>query len=96
MSLKGLKVEVHVCKLLTIFDNINGKVPEEVVFKLMAVSFKSSVDAFKLRDSMLLRHIIEFFLDMWKQGAHQEALLRYTDYDSEIEKLLNVSYSLWN
>ncbi|KAF5292722.1 hypothetical protein FQR65_LT11190 [Abscondita terminalis] len=87
--LKGLKIEVNVCKLLIILDYMNGKVPEEAFLKLIEVTFKSLIEAFKARDSILLRHVVEFFLDMWDQNNYVKVLQNYTDYDKEIDNLIS-------
>lgn len=89
--LQGAEIEVHVCKLLIILDYLNGKVPESTILKLIKVTFKTMIEAFKASDSILLRHIVEFFLDVLKQGSQADVIASYQYYDQEIEKLLNVS-----
>ncbi|KAK4873864.1 hypothetical protein RN001_013224 [Aquatica leii] len=89
IPLKGLKIEVHVCKLLIILDYMNGKVPEGAFLKLIGVTFKSLIEAFKARDSILLRHIVEFFLDMWDHNNHGGVLQNFDNYDSEIDNLIS-------
>lgn len=82
---------MHVCKLLIILDYLNGKVPENTILKLIKVTFKSMIEAFKASDSILLRQIVEFFLDVLKQGSQAEIISSYQYYDREVEKLVEVS-----
>ncbi|KAB0793304.1 hypothetical protein PPYR_12924 [Photinus pyralis] len=88
LPLKGLKVEVHVCKLLIILDYMNGKVPEDVVLKSIEVTFKSLIEAFRAKDYILLRHVAEFCLDMWDNNCHSRTLLNFNGYDGDVESLL--------
>ncbi|KAF5292723.1 hypothetical protein FQR65_LT11191 [Abscondita terminalis] len=90
MPLKGVNIEIHVCKLLIILDYLNGKVPEGVFLKLTEVTFKSLIDAYKARDSILLRQITEFFFDIWNQNDHNKVLQSFSNYDSEIDILISV------
>lgn len=92
MPLQGTQIEVHVCKLLIILDYLNGKVPEDTILKLIKVTFKTMVEAFNTSDSILLKHIVEFFLDVMKQGSQAEIVAGYRSYDVEVEKLLDVSW----
>lgn len=90
--LQGTKIEVHVCKLLIVLDYMQGNVPNSTFVKLIEVTFKSMIEAFKVNDSILLRHIVEFFLDIKKQNEDSNKLFNYENYDKEVEKLLHVSY----
>lgn len=91
---QGTEIEVHVCKLLIILDYLNGKVPESTILKLIKVTFKTMIEAFKACDSILLRHIVEFFLDVLKQGSQAEIIASYQHYNAEVEKLLEVSVKM--
>ncbi|GJQ81759.1 hypothetical protein Trydic_g306 [Trypoxylus dichotomus] len=88
-ALEGIEVEVHVCKLLIILDHMYGKVPLESLIKLTEVTFKSMIEAFKARNSILLRHIIEFFLDIKMQDGRRNFIMHYEQCDSEVLKLLD-------
>lgn len=87
-----MKIQVHVCKLLIILDYLNGKVPEESILKLIQVTFKSMIEAFSACDSILLRHIVEFFLDVLKQSVQAQIVATYQNYESDIRSLLDVSF----
>lgn len=69
---------------------MSGSIPEEAFLKLTEMTFKSMVDAFRARDALLLRHTVEFFLDVKKQSPHTEAITNFSTYDNEVEKLLDV------
>ncbi|KAF5306252.1 hypothetical protein FQA39_LY08950 [Lamprigera yunnana] len=88
LQLNGVKIEVYVCKLVIILDYMSGKVPEGAYLKLIEVTFKSLIEAFKARDPILLRHVVEFFLDMWNENNHSQILLNFNNYDSEIDNLI--------
>ncbi|KAB0793288.1 hypothetical protein PPYR_12908 [Photinus pyralis] len=88
LLLQGVRIEVHVCKLSIILDYMSGTIPEGVILKLVEVTFRSLTEAFKARDSILLRHIVEFFLDVWDQRRHGDVLNDFSTYDEEFEKIL--------
>ncbi|KAK5641431.1 hypothetical protein RI129_009978 [Pyrocoelia pectoralis] len=88
MPLKGLNVEIHVCKLLIILDYMNGNVPEGVVLKSIEVTFKSLMEAFKAKDYISLQHVAEFSLDMWNNKCHSKVLLNFNSFDTEVDGLL--------
>lgn len=79
--------------MLIILDYLNGKVPESTILKLIKVTFKTMIEAFKASDSILLRHIVEFFLDVLNQGSQAEIIASYQYYDQELEHLLEVSHA---
>lgn len=68
-----------------------GKVPLESLIKLTEVTFKSMTEAFKAKNSILLRHIIEFFLDIKMHDGRKNFIMHFERCDVEVEKLLNVS-----
>lgn len=84
-------MEVHVCKLVIILDYMSGSIPEEAFMKLTEVTFKSVIEAFRAKDPLLLRHTVEFFLDVKKHNPNSEAITNYGAYDLEVERLLDVS-----
>ncbi|XP_018319002.1 uncharacterized protein LOC108732610 isoform X2 [Agrilus planipennis] len=88
VPLQGVKIEVHVCKLLIILEYMNGQVPKAAFLKLMEVTFKSLTEAYKARDPILLRHVVEFFLDVSQQGNHMDVILSYENFAIETEKLM--------
>lgn len=90
MPLKGTEVEVHICKLLIILDYKSGIVPEEALRKLVEVTFKSITEAYKEKNSILLRHVVEFFLDIKKQNGQSHCITNYEHYATEVAKLLDV------
>ncbi|KRT84391.1 hypothetical protein AMK59_1149 [Oryctes borbonicus] len=66
-----------------------GKVPLESLVKLTEVTFKSMIEAFKAKNSILLRHIIEFFLDIKMQDGRRNFIMLYEQYDMEVSRLLD-------
>ncbi|XP_022915761.2 protein CIP2A homolog L [Onthophagus taurus] len=97
MSLKGAKLEVHICKLLIICDNLNGKIPEESLLHLTSLTFKSTREAFIEKDIILLRHTVEFFLDIKIQSNQVNFLLSFEPYENELETLLkSVENNIFN
>lgn len=74
---------------------MQGNLPNSTFVKLIEVTFKSMIEAFKVNDSILLRHIVEFFLDIKKQNEDSNRLFNYENYDKEVEKLLYVRHILF-
>lgn len=87
-------MEVHVCKLVIILNHMDGKVPEDAFIKLVQVTFRTLIEAFKSREVILLRHVIEFFLDVKKQNPHNEGIRKFDSYDVEVDKIIEVCISL--
>ncbi|KAK4873807.1 hypothetical protein RN001_013167 [Aquatica leii] len=89
MGLKGFKTDIHVCKLFIILDYFHGNAPKEVFLKLIELTFESSIVAFKTRDSMLLRHVIEVFTDVWDQNNHVQVFQNFKNYDNKIDLMVS-------
>lgn len=88
--LQGPTIEIHTCKLLIILDYMNSDIPESILLKVISVTFESVIEAFRIRDSILLRQIIQFFLDVGKQNSLED-LLQKQRYDRQLATLLEVS-----
>lgn len=57
---------------------------------MIQVTFKSIADAIGACDSILLRHVVDFFMDIHQQHEHRNKLLNFENYYSEVERLLHV------
>lgn len=73
---------------------MNGKLPIESLIKLTEVTFKSMIEAFRTKNAILLRHIIEFFLDIKLQDGRKNFIVHYEQCDTEVSKLLDVSIEI--
>ncbi|RZC39779.1 CIP2A, partial [Asbolus verrucosus] len=88
-TMRGPTIEIHTCKLLIILDYMNGDIPESILLKVVNVTFESVIEAFRIRDSILLRQITEFFLDVGKQNS-LEFLAHNESYYQQISQLIEV------
>lgn len=77
--------------MLVILDHMNGDIPESILLKIINVSFESVIEAFRIRDSILLRQIVEFFLDIGKQNS-LEVLVKGRSYNKQLVAVLDVSF----
>lgn len=83
--------EVQICKLLIILEHINGEIPEEDILNFISVTFRTIVEAFKFKDLIRMRHIVEFFLDVRCQSNQSKAVAEYDSYYSDVSRVLDVS-----
>lgn len=89
--MQGHKIEVHVAKLLIILEFMEGNVPEATFMKLVETTFRSIGEAIKEKNTIMLHHVVSFFLDVKEQSEKSEYIANYQGYDVEIQKLLDVS-----
>lgn len=68
---------------------MNGDIPDNILLKVIKVTFESVIEAYRIRDSILLRQVVEFFLDMGKQNS-LENLVKNERYDQQLAALLDV------
>lgn len=78
---------------MIILDCLNGTVPDSSYLNLIEITFKSIIEAFKAGDSILLRHSVEFFTDVLKQGQ-SEKVIKFDNYNEEVDKLLLVKLKI--
>lgn len=89
--LQGSNIEVHIFKLLIILENINGEVPKKDILKFIVATFESVASALKNRDVVLLRHVVDFFIDVKNQQKQRAAFAEFEHYRPNIEKLIGVN-----
>ncbi|KAF7278754.1 hypothetical protein GWI33_007987 [Rhynchophorus ferrugineus] len=89
LSLKGPLVEVYVCQISIILENISGYIPAEILLKLIDCTFVAVSEAYKKEDSILLRQITEFFTENIKNN-HKDSLNVYQKYYDKVEALLDM------
>ncbi|EFA07883.1 hypothetical protein TcasGA2_TC005457 [Tribolium castaneum] len=87
--MRGPTIEIHTCKMLIFLDYLNGDIPENILLKITNVTFESVVEAFRIRDSILLRQIVEFFLDVGKQNT-LSVLVQSQDYSKQLTAVLDI------
>ncbi|XP_044272834.1 uncharacterized protein LOC123016480 [Tribolium madens] len=87
--MRGPTIEIHTCKMLIFLDYLNGDIPENILLKITNVTFESVVEAFRIRDSILLRQIVEFFLDVGKQNS-LNVLVQSQDYTKQLTAVLDI------
>lgn len=74
---------------------MNGNIPDSILLKIVNVTFESVIEAFRIRDAILLRQIVEFFLDVGKQNSLED-LIKNQRYDQQLTVLLDVRNSLFS
>ncbi|XP_017785577.1 PREDICTED: uncharacterized protein LOC108568798 [Nicrophorus vespilloides] len=94
--LEGAMYKINVCKLMIILDrsDIYEPVPEETFVKLISATFQSVLDTLRVQDAILMRSIVEFFLDVKQQNNGSDSNILniftniYTNYKSDVELIL--------
>lgn len=77
--------------MLIILEHVHGNIPDSTLLKMTQVTFKSIGEAVNAGDSILLRQVVDFFMDIYNQNEHRNTLKNYRDYYLEVERLLQVS-----
>ncbi|XP_044759623.1 uncharacterized protein LOC123317254 [Coccinella septempunctata] len=90
LKMKGPIAEAHACKLLIICDHINEMGPTRVLLKLVGITFTSMKKAFECRDHIVLRQLVEFYIDVEKQNHDQQNDELNEIYEREFRDLLGV------
>lgn len=86
---KNVNMRVQCCKLIIIMESTNNSIPAGHILEFVAMTFSSIVTALKDRDVLLLRHIVDFFVDA-SQAEHSKAVIvNYQNYGTDIEKILS-------
>lgn len=77
--------------MLIILEHINGEIPEEDILNFIRITFKTIVEAFKSKDIIRLRHIVEFFLDVGNENNQRKTVSLYDSYFTDVSRVLDVS-----
>lgn len=89
LALKGTIVEVYVCQMMIILENISCYVPTEVLPKLIDSTFIAIIEAYRKRDSILLKQIVEFFTDNLKNNCNNQFNC-YNMYGERVGNILEI------
>ncbi|XP_030745235.1 uncharacterized protein LOC115874273 isoform X2 [Sitophilus oryzae] len=89
LTLKGPFVEVYVCQMMIILENISGYIPESMFPKLIDCTFVAVTEAYMKNDYILLRHCVDFFVECVKNN-HRDSLNVYKKFHENIEKVLDI------
>ncbi|XP_060521990.1 uncharacterized protein LOC132699350 [Cylas formicarius] len=89
LSLKGPIVEVYVCQIAIILETISCYIPCEIMPKFIDSTFIAIKDAFTHRDIVLLRQVVEFFVDSVR-GCHNNPLNQYSNWAENISQILEM------
>ncbi|KAL3273249.1 hypothetical protein HHI36_014703 [Cryptolaemus montrouzieri] len=90
ITIKGPVVEAHACKLLIICDYMNETGPLTNLKKLVTITFISMKKAFEDRDHILLRQLVEFYIDVKKQNKSGDEGDLSDIYENEVADLLKL------
>lgn len=65
-------------------------IPKHALMKFIEPTFLSIFESFKNNDAIVLRQIVDFFLDVIGQNKDKQILKNYKQYGNHIENLLQV------
>lgn len=68
---------------------MTGDIPEKILVKIAEVTFDSVIEAYRVRDCILLRQIIGFFLDVG-QRTNMNFMKKNDVYGEKFSSLLDV------
>ncbi|KAJ8965606.1 hypothetical protein NQ317_004365 [Molorchus minor] len=71
-------------------DYMHADIPKGIIGKIVEPTFLSIFEAFKDNDFILLRQIVDFFLDVIGHSKHIHILKEYKQYGQQIEMLLQL------
>lgn len=85
---------MYVCQVTIILENVSGYVPAVVFPKLIDSTFTAIIDAYKRKDNIVLKQVVEFFMEYIKtNSAH---LSGFDKYGQRLESMLEVSQLIIN
>ncbi|XP_018566721.1 uncharacterized protein LOC108907489 [Anoplophora glabripennis] len=90
LPLKGPITEIYVCKLMVVLDYMHVDIPKNTLVKLVEPTFLSIFESFKSNDAIVLRQIVDFFLDAIRPSKGKLVLRECSQYENHIENLLQL------
>lgn len=84
-------INVQVYKLLLTLEKVSGQVPNVDVNNMIDVTFNVLEEGIKLKNTFILHHVIDFFIDISKHSRWANDILEYPEYVifTYIKKLMN-------
>uniref|UniRef100_A0AAR5PBZ4 Protein CIP2A n=1 Tax=Dendroctonus ponderosae TaxID=77166 RepID=A0AAR5PBZ4_DENPD len=91
LSLKGMIVELYVCEMALILEDISGYIPGVLFPKLIDNTFMACIETYRKRDNLVFKQVIEFFMVFAKNNpAMTSALAAYDKYGERVGSILEV------
>ncbi|XP_050311435.1 uncharacterized protein LOC126747010 [Anthonomus grandis grandis] len=87
LVLKGPLVEIYVCQITIILENISGYFPDRLHPELIKQSFMVCAEAYKRGDCNMLKQVVDFFKEY---VGNQRYLCSFDGYREHIGKLIDV------
>lgn len=74
---QNINIRVQCCKLLIILEHANSDILDSYILDVATVTFANIIPTLKNQDSLLLRHIVDFFDDIRQNERFRAVLLKY-------------------
>lgn len=75
---------------MVILDYMHIDIPKHTLMRIIEPTFHSIFESFKNNDAIVLRQIVDFFLDAISQSKDKQILRDYQQYGNLVENLLQV------
>lgn len=74
---QNMNIRVQCCKLLIILEPANSDILDSYILDVASVTFSNIIPTLKNEDTLLLRHIVDFFDDIRENDRFRTLLLSY-------------------
>ncbi|XP_050419664.1 uncharacterized protein LOC126832775 [Adelges cooleyi] len=83
-------IRVQVYKLLLVLEQVSGQVPHVDVNHFIDVTFAVLEEGLKLQNVCVLRHVVDFFVDICDHSHWKDSVVTYSNYKSKLTSLLQI------
>jgi len=73
-------IKVQVYKLLLVLEQVSGQIPHVDVNNLIDITFVVLEEGLKLKNIFILRHAVDFFIDISEHSHWKNSVLEYDGY----------------
>lgn len=73
-------IKVQVYKLLLLLEHVSGQIPEVDVNSLIDVTFNVLEEGLKTNNTFVLRHAVDFFIDISEHSHWKNSVNNYSKY----------------
>ncbi|VVC31727.1 Armadillo-type fold,Armadillo-like helical [Cinara cedri] len=81
-------IRVQVYKLLLVLEQVSGHIPNVETNYLVDIIFIVLEEGLKHKNVFVLRHVIDFFVDISEHSSWKNSVLNYSNYKSKLINLL--------
>ncbi|XP_050542983.1 uncharacterized protein LOC126906419 [Daktulosphaira vitifoliae] len=89
-------IKVQVYKLLLVLEQVSAQIPHVDVNHFIDVTFAVLEEGFKQKNVCVLRHVVDFFVDICDHSHWKDSVLLYTNYEIKLRSILNIMNILEN